>query len=355
MPIKGLTDNAQWPRLGVLRKGAEKMDEKRPGTDLKNQLRFVGQDRSIDQDWREVFGGLLVSEISVRMPYPSIDQNWQAWREHWLTGGLVYRCDGEEHVRWYDKASGTYRDDPVPCPGERCLAKPVGRLELIVPDFQRLGTVTLQTTSLHDIKNIDGCVRALALAVGDLSLVPLTLKRVPRKIPTPGEDGKRVRREKWLLHLEAAPDWVRYALMPSTEEPPALADNGPDALPMLDDDSPEIEVSEPVPASGWTERIDGCQTVEDLEALIPELGNIAELRYRENVERLLYGRIVNVIVGVVDRLNLDQLKRAEAKLSALPEKTEGLSVALDRVHGRQDQLSTPQSIPTNRRMAGAVA
>ena len=41
--------------------------------------------------------------------------------------------------------------------------------------------------------------------------IPFVLRRVPKMISTPSEN-KRVRREKWLLHIEANEQWVQHQL-----------------------------------------------------------------------------------------------------------------------------------------------
>ena len=180
MGIKGLTGEAAWPRIGILRKGDVKKDERRPGADLDQELRFVGSDESVLADWVDVFKSDRVLELTVRLPYPTVDRCWHAWREHWVKGGLVCRCDGEEHVIWRGEDGemhGPAAGEDVPakeCPGAKCSAKPVGRLEVVVPDLARMGVVTVVTTSIHDIQNIDGCLRALQMSFGDLSRIPLS-------------------------------------------------------------------------------------------------------------------------------------------------------------------------------------
>jgi hypothetical protein len=59
---------------------------------------------------------------------------------------------------------------------------------------------------------------------GDLRGIPFVLKRRLHKISTPGSDGKRIRREKWLLSIETQPQWtlaqlgaMEQAALPSGE------------------------------------------------------------------------------------------------------------------------------------------
>jgi hypothetical protein len=215
MPIQGLTDRAAaFPQIGILRKGGPKPNEKQPGPDL-HHFRFTSE----HPDVMAAFGGIYGNEptdINILLPYRTTDENLSAWREHWIAGGLVHRCDGKTTIV-SRKQDGNYTSDPKPCPGQ---CKPVGRLSVIVPELKRLAFVTVLTTSLHDIMTLTENLTALEMIRGDLRGIPLILRRRPRKVSTPAPDGKRVRREKWLLTVEAAPQWV--ALQLATQQTLAL-------------------------------------------------------------------------------------------------------------------------------------
>jgi hypothetical protein len=128
---------------------------------------------------------------------------------------------------------------------DRC--KPVGRLQVIIPELRRLAYVMALTTSIHDIKNLSQQLTALELSNGSLRGIPLILRRTAVEISMPGGDGKRVRREKWMLSIEAAPRWVglqleameRGALTAFSQAPQLAAPSAP-ALPApsYDDDRP---------------------------------------------------------------------------------------------------------------------
>jgi len=131
-------------------------------------------------------------------------------------------------VIWRDQA-GELHHEPKPCPGG---CKPTGRLKVIIPELRRLAYVVVHTTSRWDIVEITANLEALSRLTGNgINGIPLVLKRRPRMISTPGQDGKRARREKWLLSIEADPAWVdaqighmRLLAMPGVQDaPPALA------------------------------------------------------------------------------------------------------------------------------------
>lgn len=344
MSIDGLTGNARYPRLGVLRKGAPKPNEKQPGRDLDQALRFVGIDDDVQAGWDGAFGAeLLDVELTVRLPYATVDEVWDAWKEHWVAGGLQYRCNGIDHVLRLDGATGEYLTDHVPCPGASCAAVPVGRLEVIVPALERMGTVTVLTTSVHDIKNIDGALRVLAMQLGDLRAVPLRLCRVQRMISTPGggaERGKRVRRAKWLLHIEPSPEWV--ALMIPRSDRPAIGAGGLAQLPAPGDDDTDgdalLLVDVATGGDGFTERIDACGTLRDLMALWPGIEAIDEASRKGNTISLYWRRFVAIVDRSASSANAPDLERLARALTNVPAGTTGLDEARAHLGARRDEL-----------------
>lgn len=374
MPIAGLTlQTPRWPRLGTLRKGAAMVEDKKsgktkPGQDLDEDLRFVGIDDEITEDWTAQFGQALVRSLKINLPYATVDECWQAWKEHWVAGGLVYRCDGRQHPLWYDpkggpKGAGAYVSDaPKPCPGpQACEAKAVGRLEVLPRDFGRLGTVCVLTTSVNDIAQFDGSLRQLALLVGDLRRVPMVLRRVPRKISTPGSDGKRVRRLKWGLHLEVDPTWSRQMIQAHATGGRVLAGPADDVLLLEDGSLPNqeaidaaaisLDITPPMDSTAeedpegastdadhWTPIVQACATVTEVEALLREIGGVEPLPRRANTQRLAYLRIVQLLSPHIATAGPESLKLARQKLEALPIDMPAVSQALDLVAAREEEL-----------------
>lgn len=207
MPIKGLTDRGMsFPRIGELRKGAPKPQGNKPGVDLQ-YFRFTSQHADVVQKFMAAYGQEPTS-INVYLPFQTADENFEAWIEEWVAGGLKWRGDGEMAVIW-QKPDGSYSQEPKPQPSG---GKQVGRLKVIVPELQRLAYVVALTTSIHDIAEMAATLNAYEALRGDLRGIPFLLSRVPRLVSTPGNNGQRVRREKWLWHLEAQPAWVQAQL-----------------------------------------------------------------------------------------------------------------------------------------------
>lgn len=247
MAIIGLTDKpAAFPEIGVLRKGAPKPEKgNKPGEDLKH-FRFDSSDADAVRLFTEHYGAEPVA-IRVFVPFATADENFEAWREEWTASSLKHRCDGQTTVR-HLTPRGTYSTEPQACPGG---CKQVGRLKVVVPELRRFAYVTVLTTSVHDIIQIHANLLALESLRGDLRGIPLILKRVPRKISTPnGTNGERARREKWLITIEAAPQWVDLQL--TAQERAALPVAQPLALPEWDGEEEEGEGDQPALVSAET-------------------------------------------------------------------------------------------------------
>ncbi len=94
----------------------------------------------------------------------------------------------------------------------RCReCRPNALLIVLIREVPRLAYYQIATKSIHNIVNLTGQMRWVKENVGKLQGVPFILERRPDKISTPGKNG-RVRREKYLLHLEPDPEWVKAML-----------------------------------------------------------------------------------------------------------------------------------------------
>ncbi len=206
MAIKRLAREASFPNIGKLRKGGARPENgKAPGKDL-TYFRFDTDDERAAKMFHAVYGD-EPKEINVYLPHQTAEQNFQCWQEAYVSGGLTHRCDGETCVIWLD--GKTYRTDPKPCPGG---CKEVGRLMVIIPELQRFAYVTVETHSINDIMTLTENLQAVEFLRGDLRGIPFVLKRRPKEISTPTADGKRARREKWLLSIEVDPAWAALQL-----------------------------------------------------------------------------------------------------------------------------------------------
>ena len=247
--IVGLTDQqAAFPIIGELRKGEKKTSNK-PGKDL-DYFRFTSQDTITLQEFYAAYPE-QPRQINIFLPQATASENFDAWMEEWVAGGLVHRCDGRV-CALHRLPDGSYSTEPVACPGN---CKQVGRLSAIVPELGRLATVTILTTSINDIKNLMSQLKSYEALRGDLRGIPFVVTRRPRKISVPLPNGNRGRYEKWLLSIESQPDWTKRQLLSMEQAAlPEAVDDDPipasyqviDQLP-ANATSPFDEQSEPEP------------------------------------------------------------------------------------------------------------
>lgn len=264
MAILGLTDRgAAFPRLGILRKGAAKPNENRPGADLKDHFRFECEDRDALATFAAAYGD-RPNHIRVMFYYPTAAENFETWQEHHSAGALKHRCDGRTCVLTL-QPDGTYSHEPVPCPSielkrqnpqidKKHLCRPVGRLKAIIPELQRMAYVLIPTTSINDIVELQANLEAAQALRGDLRGIPFVLSRRPRKVSTPRDGGQRARTEKWLLSVEPEPQWVRLQL--TSMQHHALPSGARLALPASGASHLDAETGEIVDADDDTETIE---------------------------------------------------------------------------------------------------
>lgn len=262
MAIKGLTDRGlSFPEIGQVRKGGKKTDPRKPGPDLQYfRVVFAEQEAEAQAEFERIYG-TQPAEIKIILPFNEIERMWDAWLEAYTAGRMVARADGEYFLYLVDTETGKilvkngidvqtgqprpYLDAPVGWyttqagKKEAIWCKPTGRLKVIVPELQRAAYLTVMTTSIYDIANLSDQLRAFqTINGGQLAGIPLMLRRRPRSISTPNADGSRARRVKWLLSIEADPEWVKARLMATKQA--ALPGNG---LALLPEGESEVEAA----------------------------------------------------------------------------------------------------------------
>ena len=328
VPIVGLTHSGRsFPQIGELRKGDKRPANGGIGKDL-TYFRFTSDMPDVVAAFHAAYPQAEPRAINVFLPHSHPDQNWEAWYESYVAGGLVHRCDGRHVVLYRSQEDGEYYT-PEPgtmlCPyhsGERPRTKadpgcePAGRLKVVIPELERLAFVMALTGSIHDIRNIDQQLRELAdeddegVCHRDLKSVPCVLRRRMVRISTPevkrqGNEyvrtGRRLRREKWLLCIEAAPEYVAWQLakrrqegMPALEMPavPALPDgsvlvNGETGE--IIEESPPVEVSaavqEPARPHSTTTQDDDTTTTDTVTVAGHELRPLSAAELRIGLRR----------------------------------------------------------------------
>jgi len=237
--IDGITNTpeAAFPRLGLLRKGApkRKVISKKTGKEIEvagedlDHFRFVCDNPAAMARFHEVYGD-KPRAINVFLPFGTKDENLDAWMKEYGAGSLKVKCtrpkDGKDGIVLWQDGNGQFHEEPKQCQWPNCACKPYGVLTIIIPELVTvagIGAVWALTTAWNDCVELS---RNLAAAEGtanrlgkDLRGIPFILSRrledvstPPRKDENGNSTGKRIRDEKWMLHIEPDPVWVAMQL-----------------------------------------------------------------------------------------------------------------------------------------------
>jgi hypothetical protein len=292
MPIASMSRIASFPEIGQLRKGGPKERRTKNGKEYEvygkdlDHFRFTSDDESAVEAFHRAFGE-EPREIGFFLPFPTLHENFECWKEAYTAGAIQHRCDGEICVGHRTK-DGKWSTEPVLCPGE---CKATARLKIFIPAFRRLVFVTVLTNSIYDMVSIDSTLKGLQAVNGSLQNIPLILRRVEREISTPVTDsagnptGKRARRKKWLLQIEAEPQWaakqfgaMREAAMLTSSHQPLLLEAGEIEEDGDDEDQPLDYTGSGVPtgASPGVGRVAieyaSAETISAIRNLWPKFG-----------------------------------------------------------------------------------
>jgi len=230
-----------FPEIGIIRKGDAKRtvtkngcEVQTVGQDLGNRFRVVFFPGTGDAEavFKAAYGSLQPQRIQAMLPFRTTAACWSHLNETYMKGRQVAAADDLHYITRRDPITGEYQvrnGEPfVPyTPGEEITysrdgqnfslkSRPVGRLRLFLPVFERLVTVTLKTTSFYDCINIDqqlGAIEMLAESLngGNCSGIPFWIYRRETEITWHRPDGA-TRIKKWLVNIEADQDWVKAAI-----------------------------------------------------------------------------------------------------------------------------------------------
>ena len=338
MPIKGLTNRGlALPEIGQIRKGAKKpADKKGPGAELPYfRVEFAEGEDAARIDFARAFGE-RPTMIRVMLPFDELERVWDPWKEAYTAGRLLGRSGGEYVQYLIDSKTGELlvlegknvkTGMPYPHPkddvagvdfkGTPVKFKNTGRLKVVVPELRRVAYLTVMTSSTHDIANIsDQFAGFQMLNHGRLAGIPFLLKRVPREISTPGENGQRVRRKKYLISIEVDPKWAEAKF----GELAALA--APSATALLP--SPEL------PAEWDEDEVEGEEVgkeepefMKDEPAPQPEEKHAPEPTVEPTVRKLVYPLGAEAVSYAAKQWNVDN----NTALKELEKKNLGNSIA----------------------------
>jgi hypothetical protein len=226
MAIIGLTDTssvtAAYPVIGKLRKGAPKTGNA-PGRDI-DHFRFTSDNPDVLAAFEAAYPTPEAKrQINCLVVGATPDVALDSWYEHWDASKMTRRCNGQtievecgKDGRYlsHQGLSAELRPRCKGCPrmaSSKDTCKPVGRLSVIVEELLRagyVGRVTVETHSLHDLRQLSANLYKAYQDFGDLERLPFLLRRVEAEVSTPRPDGGRSKVRKWLLQLQPSAKWV---------------------------------------------------------------------------------------------------------------------------------------------------
>ncbi len=221
---------AYFPQIGVLHKGAKKTSSNRPGVDL-TYFRLDACE-SVMNVFTEEFGE-QPQEIPIYLRTPKALDSFEAWMEDYDSTGIKTRCDGEsihaerrklrnkDKWKWYEYPEDARPDCRQEC-GE-CKCKNNGRLRFVIPNIAVrgwVGEVLFGFTSTYDIHEIYSNLHAFN---GNATQGRFLLRRVEKEVVTTDDKGQRRRQAKWLCSVVPEPEWVAHIIASQRYDAPAIA------------------------------------------------------------------------------------------------------------------------------------
>jgi hypothetical protein len=305
-----------WPIAVIVRKGAAKTDEKRPGKDLE-VLRLVGTKPEIQAKINEVFHGDTVPSLHCYLAYADPKTAYWERCEKWAGGGqgrpnkLIHRCDGVTMEKWWDASKNDYSFEPKPC-DKGCKA--TGWLRLFVPELDDAGVkgdVVVTTTAWNDVNYLFGLMQEIERVAKEngvpMSHVPLIIRRARRDV-SHKQDGRRMAVSKSLLEVVLADRVIaaRQAATVDTSTGEVLDEGEDEWLETGDETSPDFEseaASESVEGqlpkvqggpgwgsvASWKEKFDAFMIKEGLRVMDPKTGKATKTGL--SVIHQLYGEV----------------------------------------------------------------
>jgi hypothetical protein len=251
MPIKGISEKRQMPRLGKIRTGVKVANKSGQGEHPEGVDYFV-----IPDELKPILGD---KPKSLPIMFPVEDESKfasQYYKCYSSYRGLVCKGDGETCYRLIDTKTGDFahRDatetvkKEMPCSGNECTmyqekkCKEVMNLQFLLPSIPGLGVWQLDTSSYHSIVAVNSAIELIRNICGRISMIPLRLTIEPKEV---SPDGKKkvvnilqIRTDITLAEIQKL-----GALPPSQVMLPPPDEDKPDLLYPEVDDEPEAVFS----------------------------------------------------------------------------------------------------------------
>lgn len=194
MPIKGVTEVVRLPRLGKVKLGIKKENDR--GTVYPSPTDYF----VCPEEVKAVFGE---QPRELRIMFPTDDESqWasQHLKCYSASRGLICRGDGELAIARVDiktgeiatKEAGQTELREITCNPESCAhyergqCRRVMNLQFLLPDCPGFGVYQLDTSSFYSIVNINSMLKLIRGICQRLSMIPLSLKLVEQQVQPHG-------------------------------------------------------------------------------------------------------------------------------------------------------------------------
>ena len=240
--IKGVSDQVRLPRLGKIRLGEKRENEK--GVEYPKALDYF----VVPEEIKAIYGE-KPRELDVMLPMENRESFFpQAYKRYGSAKGLICRGDGELAM-CLDGKSGELEE--IQCPGKDCPyyqkgeCKQVGNLQVSLYKVPGLGIYQIDTSSYNSIINLNSGIKLIRGMLGRISWIPLVLK-VEMQEAHPTVNGNRIKTIIPVMNLTckvSVEQLMRRATQPLPVPKAAIDNPGVDEKPELL--FPKVPNSEP--------------------------------------------------------------------------------------------------------------
>jgi len=206
--IKGFSEPKRVPRVGKIYLGVKSQNSS--GKEYPTAVDYfvvrsdgINTMDSAAEAFHKVYGD-EPREITIAFPSDDLENIMPQYLAAYRGGGgrseLWCKGDGETAGRadgsgGYVQIPCMYRDCPIYVDGK---CKELTRLLFLLPDVEGIGVWELDTTSYHSAQNLVSSIQLIRqLTRGKISMIPLTLRVVPRTV---NPDGRT--KTVWVLDLK---------------------------------------------------------------------------------------------------------------------------------------------------------
>ncbi|MCC7202420.1 MAG: hypothetical protein IT393_07165 [Nitrospirae bacterium] len=217
MAIKGLSEVRRLPRLGKIRLGIKKKNQK--GVEYPAEVDYFILDpqtpsdlenQKLIEEFQRLYGEQPKS-IKIMFPVADSDVYFPQFYKRYGSGASL-KCKGDGETASCTKpefAEGLKqigKDEldliRVQCHGKECPyyqkkeCSEVGTLQILLPELPGAGVWQISTGSFHSIVNVNSCIEYIKAVCGRAHMIPLTLERREQETSYDGKKSKH-----YILHV----------------------------------------------------------------------------------------------------------------------------------------------------------